>query len=178
MARLLSIGLLFCLITPFLAAWQFMSVQIALHRQWMATRIEQKYDVNDNEVLLKFSISEIHRAVRWEHAHEFEYQEEMYDIISTEYHGDTVIYRCYHDLKETQLRDARDMVFWGWLHPGQAQTKKQIQIYTFFQTLFQNSIPYDSEASCCDVIQAGLHPGIRWPDEFIGNPPTPPPEIS
>lgn len=56
-------------------------------------------------VLLKFSREEAETLLRWEHAREFEYDGQMYDVVETWAHGDTVYYRCWWDREETALNN-------------------------------------------------------------------------
>jgi hypothetical protein len=54
-------------------------------------------------VLLEFSREETETLLRWEHAREFEYDGQMYDVVETWAVGDTVFYRCWWDREETAL---------------------------------------------------------------------------
>lgn len=54
-------------------------------------------------VLLKFTTKETLEKLRWEHDREFEYNGQMYDIVEATASGDTVIYLCYPDHKETRI---------------------------------------------------------------------------
>jgi hypothetical protein len=44
------------------------------------------------------------RLLRWEHAREFEYRGQMYDIIHSYQQGDTTFYECWADHEETRLK--------------------------------------------------------------------------
>ncbi|MBN2265125.1 MAG: hypothetical protein JW775_04845 [Candidatus Aminicenantes bacterium] len=57
----------------------------------------------DDLVLLRFSEEESRTRLRWEHAREFEYDGQMYDIVDTWTVGETVYYRCWWDREETRL---------------------------------------------------------------------------
>jgi hypothetical protein len=54
-------------------------------------------------VLLEFSREETGTLLRWEHAREFEYDGQMYDVVETWAVGDTVFFRCWWDREETAL---------------------------------------------------------------------------
>lgn len=54
-------------------------------------------------VLLKFSQWETETKLRWKHSKEFEYNGQMYDIVSKEIKGDSIFYRCWWDHEETLL---------------------------------------------------------------------------
>ncbi|MEQ8582574.1 MAG: hypothetical protein RIC30_14635 [Marinoscillum sp.] len=53
-------------------------------------------------VLLKIALKDS-SLLSWEHAKEFEYQHEMYDVVERYRHGDTTYYWCWWDHEETQL---------------------------------------------------------------------------
>ena len=60
--------------------------------------------IDQNElVLLKFSKEEAETKLRWEHSKEFEYDGQMYDIVSKEIKGDSIYYRCWWDYEEPAL---------------------------------------------------------------------------
>jgi hypothetical protein len=46
---------------------------------------------------------QIHTILEWEHDREFELSGEMYDVISSQIMGDSIIYQCLHDAKETSI---------------------------------------------------------------------------
>ena len=52
---------------------------------------------------LSFPIAEVDHLVRWEHSREFEYRGEMFDIVSTQFVGDSVHYLVWWDHEETAL---------------------------------------------------------------------------
>jgi hypothetical protein len=58
----------------------------------------------DDLILLKFSIEEARTQLRWEHAHEFEYNRKMYDVVERQMLGDCVYYWCWPDHRETMLK--------------------------------------------------------------------------
>lgn len=60
--------------------------------------------VNQSQ-LVRFIFTETEKKTQlnWEHEKEFEYQNEMYDVIKTEVHGDTTYYWCWQDREETEL---------------------------------------------------------------------------
>jgi hypothetical protein len=54
-------------------------------------------------VLLEFTKTETESLLRWEHAREFEFDGQMYDIVDSWSEGETVFYRCFWDRAETRL---------------------------------------------------------------------------
>lgn len=57
----------------------------------------------DALVLLKFSKSEAKTSLRWKNPREFEYNDEMYDVVGTITEGDLVHYWCWADEEESAL---------------------------------------------------------------------------
>ncbi len=65
--------------------------------------------VGQNELVqLSFSNYQIKTELRWEHAREFEYQGEMYDIVKSQQRADSITYWCIHDQAETQINRQLD----------------------------------------------------------------------
>lgn len=57
----------------------------------------------DKLVYLRFSKDEL-ADLRWEHDREFEYDEQMYDVVGLEICGDTIGYWCWLDHKEKRIK--------------------------------------------------------------------------
>ncbi len=49
--------------------------------------------------------SAAHKQLKWKRADEFELDGAMYDIVSSEVKGDTIVYLCWPDIKETNLNN-------------------------------------------------------------------------
>lgn len=59
----------------------------------------------DSLTTLTFSKDETGSLLDWEHDKEFEYAGEMYDVVETLVHGDSITYHCWKDHEETHLND-------------------------------------------------------------------------
>ena len=57
----------------------------------------------DELVHFKFALKDTAHVMEWKHAREFKYLETMYDIVHRAYDGDSVVYKCWKDTKETIL---------------------------------------------------------------------------
>ncbi|SFT39158.1 hypothetical protein SAMN05216474_0295 [Lishizhenia tianjinensis] len=57
----------------------------------------------DELVNFTFALKDTAHIMEWKHAREFKYQEMMYDIVHRVYEGDSVLYKCWKDTKETVL---------------------------------------------------------------------------
>lgn len=54
-------------------------------------------------VRLAFDLKDAYRNLKWKDDHEFEYRGEMYDVVDKISAGDSVIFYCYQDHRETTL---------------------------------------------------------------------------
>lgn len=99
--RIFSLLVLMVWVAPAPLLHVYLHNQITMVKQ----RVEKHLQNTDNEqlVTLTFTYQQARTLLRWEHAKEFEYQGEMYDIVSLQWHGNSVTFRCWHDTKETRL---------------------------------------------------------------------------
>lgn len=135
MKSLIGLALLICFIVPFYGAWQFLTLQIH-HVKRSATQLLEAGIDKEAQVLLKFTEAESTTLLQWEHAKEFEYKGEMYDIICTEIVSDTIWYWCHHDHKETSVRkDRQVLVLHAFGHTPQGD-EKQNYVFRFFKNLY------------------------------------------
>lgn len=93
---------MFVLILPLgITAWYLKWHQHTLKKSIKKELIHQT--ALDKLELLTFKSSEINTRVSWKDAHEFSFNGNMYDIVSSQIVNDSVYYWCWPDLKETQL---------------------------------------------------------------------------
>lgn len=77
-----------------LARWQV--------RQTLAQRLARPSD-HGAQVWLAFSRSAAQRVLHWEHANEFKWAGESYDVLDRRETPDSLYFRCFHDRAESQL---------------------------------------------------------------------------
>lgn len=176
--RIIAISLLFILIAPVATLYLYMQFEkSALKREIKWTMIAEM----DQEelVLLKFSKKEAETKLRWEHSKEFEYNGQMYDIVSSEIKGDSIFYRCWWDYEETHLnKKLKKLVASAFDHDEDNQ-KAQKNLHTFLWSFFctdpfdwQATLPQKTEMVYRDTIHAHIFNSI------LISPPTPPPKVS
>lgn len=93
-------------------------------------------------VFLGFSKKEATEKLRWEHAKEFEYQDQMYDVVEREEHCDSVFYWCWWDHEETSLnQQLSSLLAQAWGHHPQKQEhhKKLLSVFKHIYSPQQNS---------------------------------------
>ncbi len=89
------------LIVPMITSLSYIQYQKQQVRRAIKKSIIAGLDKKDL-VCFNFSLQE-KQKLRFEHAKEFEYQGEMYDIVFEEVHKDITTYWCWHDHQETEL---------------------------------------------------------------------------
>ncbi|MEQ9440104.1 MAG: hypothetical protein RIG62_13710 [Cyclobacteriaceae bacterium] len=91
-------------------------------------------------VLLKFTKAESQKKISWEHSKEFEYNQEMYDVVETEIKGDTIYFLCWWDHEETKLNKQLDnLVAQALGHDAQSK-ESQKQLIKFYKLLYYSTI--------------------------------------
>jgi hypothetical protein len=128
-------------------------------------------------VLLTFSLEEKDTDLSWHHSREFEFEGEMYDIVESEVHGDSVSYWCWHDKEEMKIRKQIDD-FAASALSSDPQKKEQQQRVVNLLKLQYLSCGYSWE------LLPDLSGNLTFPDhpsDYISvsfQPPSPPPKIS
>ena len=174
MKHLLGIGLLISLFAPFAGLWSWFQLQKYQVRKEVQNTIlphAQKEDL----ILLKFTQTESERDLRWEHAREFEYNEQMYDIVETHVQGDSIFYLCWADHKETAVNTQMKNLIRDAAGQDQPNQENQKRLTDFFKTLIHDK---GSEAFIVSRLRT-LKPYFFYALhvlQFNIPPPTPPPE--
>lgn len=127
------------IITTFIIA-PFLSLFFCLQIQKQVTKREVKWKLinsvhEDELVLLKFSNSEIYTKLNWEHSREFEYNNEMYDIVKTTTTHDSTFYWCWWDNEETLLNKKLDTLYAFAIGIDEKQKKNKSNVLVFLKTI-------------------------------------------
>lgn len=133
--------------------------------------------VKEELVDLAFSSSELHSRLKWKHSLEFEFQGQMYDIVEQRVQGDTVIFTCYKDEKETRLNQELDKTVARAIGQDPAQKNNNDRLAKFFKTLYQ---PASSVWSPTLLLSSTLNfelCTLNYQSGFIA-PPSPPPKLA
>lgn len=126
-------------------------------------------------VLLKFTKSEEQKKIKWEHSEEFEFNNQMYDIIEKEINGDTTYYWCWRDNKETELNKQLDDLLVNELGGDQQNNDTQKRLSSIFKSLYY----YETRLTPIVLTQPDLQNSHYSFSNisFSSSPPVPPPEI-
>ncbi len=135
MNRIIGIFLFCCLTVPFLGTYLWLQGRLQVIKHHVEKEIK-KGTGKEVDVLFKFSLTDSKSLLDWEHSREFEYQDEMYDVLRSDTIGDTAWYWCYWDRKETKVkRDLHSLVANSLDHGPFNQTQQQ-HLNHFFKNLY------------------------------------------
>lgn len=87
-------------------------------------------------VLLKFSKSDTQTKLRWKHSKEFEFNNQMYDIVDKVVSKDSIHYWCWWDFKETKLNRQLDELLVGVYQHDSKSKEKQELLYKFYKSIY------------------------------------------
>ena len=169
---------MFILFAPVATIYLYLQYEkLAIHHEIKSRMIAQ---MNPEEfVLLKFSKEEAETKLRWEHASEFEYNGQMYDVVSSEIKGDSILYRCWWDFEETDLNKKLKKLVATAFDQDEENRETQTNLYNYLLSFFctdpfyWNIKPlYNSQVVYIDTLHLSIFKSIRI------SPPTPPPKVS
>ena len=87
-------------------------------------------------VLLKFSKVETTTKLKWKHSKEFEFNNQMYDIVDKITTKDSVKYWCWLDFEETKLNKQLDNLLVGVYQHDSKSKEKQDLLYKFYKSIY------------------------------------------
>lgn len=143
----MGIFLLFCLVSPILVSYSWYILEKREVRKEIKRRIISGMG-RENLVLLTFTADQAGKSLRWEHAGEFEYKNQMYDVVEKETVGDTTFYWCFCDTRETTLNNQiKELASKSQGHNPQNRDNQK-RLLTFLQTIFlPNYFSWDPDDS-------------------------------
>lgn len=93
--------------------------------------------INKKElVLLKFSKAEITTKLNWKHSKEFEFNNQMYDVVDKVVTRDSIQYWCWWDFKETKLNKQLEELLVGVYQHDSKSKEKQDLLYKFYKSIY------------------------------------------
>lgn len=89
-----------------------------------------KNGATDSELVhFTFALKDTVHAMEWKHSREFKYRKTMYDIVHREYKGDSVLYKCWKDTKETELSKRYNALFKDAFNKNQPLNKSKTHFF-------------------------------------------------
>jgi len=174
--RFIGILLLLILTVPATITYSWLQYRKTTVRKEIKHKIISGID-KEELVLLKFSKQEAKTKLEWEHSKEFEYDEEMYDVVETQSIGDSVYYWCWWDHKETRLNKQLGELVAKVLGSDEKSTEQQHRLISFTLKPFYISKLLDIETPWHTVIDKQFRPVSESLNLIFYSPPKPPPRV-
>lgn len=136
MKRKIYIGIfIIALFVPFSGTYLFLQWQKRAIKHQVKEQLIQGPD-SASLVTLQFSKEDAANLLRWEHDREFEYHQQMYDVVSVEDIGDSLSYLVWPDKKESALNQKLTVLLDHIMQRNPANSDKQKQIKDFSKQLY------------------------------------------
>ena len=127
-------------------------------------------------VFLKFSLEEAKVNLAWKHATEFEYMDNMYDVVDSEVQNDSVSYWCWPDKKESELNSKVEKLVSNALGQNPQTRENHSRYFNFLKSLYPQMV-FDWNSGTFNIAEEILSPySINYASLTI-SPLSPPPKI-
>lgn len=127
-----------CLIAPIAGTYIWLKYEMKIIKKEVKKQMIAGLDENDL-VVFKFKKSSTKSELNWKHPKEFEYRGEMYDVVKFESKGDTTIYKCWWDNKETKLNKQLAQMIGDIMGRNPQNKENQKRLGSFYQKLFHEN---------------------------------------
>jgi hypothetical protein len=138
--RLFGILLILILLVPYLGTYGWLQYKRHLVRKEIKTRIISGIDKKEL-ILLKFSTAETSTNLRWKHPGEFEYKNQMFDVVKKEVRPDSTFYYCLNDQAESRFNKHLKMLVSDFLGQNPQKKENQKRLVKLFQSLYYAGSP-------------------------------------
>lgn len=131
----ISVFLLFSLLFPAVVTYTWL--QQRKHNVKREVKWKMIAGIDKKElVFLKFSDREITSKLQWKHSKEFEYNQQMYDVVEKKSIKDSVYLWCWWDHKETKLNKQLQNLLTDIFQHDSETTEKQDGVINFYKFLY------------------------------------------
>ncbi len=135
MRTFISIFFVLALLLPFATIFGWLSIEREAVRKNAKHKLMKT--VSDDELMaFTFPIEDTTTKLQWEHAREFEYGGEMYDIVRRSYSDHEVTYHVWWDHEETLLNRKLTQLSSIYFNDSPVKKKSDRQLSFFMQQLF------------------------------------------
>lgn len=149
--QIVSLFLLFILIVPAVVTFTWLQK----HKRAVKREVKWKMiaGIDKSElVFFTFSNIDIQTKLRWEHAKEFEYKNQMYDVVEKKIFKDSTQLWCWWDNKETKLNKQLQRLLVTVFQNDSKSKEKQDQVFKFYKMVYLPSVfdwkPYFVTSFC------------------------------
>jgi hypothetical protein len=145
--QFVSLFFLFLLIAPAVVTYTWIQHRKRVIKKEVKWKMIAGIDKNEL-VILKFSHSEI-KKLNWKHSKEFEFNHQMYDIVSKSSTKDSITYWCWWDIEETKLNQQLQQLLVTSFHTDFPIKNKQNLVVEFYKSFFfQQPILWQPDRLC------------------------------
>ena len=136
--HVISFFLLFSLLTPVAATYSWLQLQ----KRSIKKEVKQEIiaGIKKKElVFFQFSNNDITSKLKWEHDSEFEYNNQMYDVVEKLIVNDSTQLWCWWDHKETKLNKKLQELALSAFQQDARSKEKQNELNKFYQLIYLKS---------------------------------------
>ena len=134
MQRTIGIFLLLCFTAPVAGTYLWLRFERKQVRREVKAKILNGIE-RDQLTLLSFTYTQAAQQLTWEHAGEFTYKDEKYDIVEQHTNHGKTKYWCWHDTKESGLdKQLTDLVHKAF-GDGKQRNERDKQVVQVFKVL-------------------------------------------
>lgn len=133
--KVLSIVLLLSLILPFVGTVSWLNYQKKIVRRQIKHEIIAGIERSEL-VNLTFTLEETQSQLNWKHSKEFEYNNNMYDIVEADTIGNVVTYWCWWDYEETKLNKELTVLLAQFLGNDTQNKETKTRFAQFYKSLY------------------------------------------
>ncbi len=123
----------FCL--PFIGTYSWLSFKKAVIKKEVKRELIKTVD-HGSLIQLGFKVNEVDDKLKWEHPGEFEYNGQMFDIVSKSEKKDSVYYLCWPDHDETALNKKLEKLVSENFSNDKESNQKEKRLTDFGSNLF------------------------------------------
>ncbi|MBR9919988.1 MAG: hypothetical protein GYB31_04055 [Bacteroidetes bacterium] len=135
MRKILGILLLASLLLPLGGTWIWLKHHRSQIRQEVKTMLKGGADKKEL-VELAFSLEDADAKLHWEHSGEFEFDDQMYDVVESEVKGDSIFYLCWWDHAETRVKKNLERLLAGQWQQDPLKKNGQKRLLDFYKSLY------------------------------------------
>lgn len=137
--QFVSLFFLLILLVPAVATYTWLQLHksaIKKEVKWkMIAGIEKK-----ELVYFEFSTHEINTIIRWEHSKEFEYNNQMYDVVEKQLVNNKTQIWCWLDSEETTLNQKLQKLLTSVFNHDSKTKDKENQVFSFYKSLYCHEV--------------------------------------
>jgi len=169
--------LVFCLLVdPVVATFTWLHCQKTAVKREVKRQMIAGFD-KDELVIFQFTKEEVRTELRWEHPQEFEYEQQMYDVVIRMTVGNTVYFWCWLDHEETKLNRRMEKLTAQTFRTDHDSRDKHERMISFFKSLYC-PVYSDWYGPTPSSLAKQFCPFLDLYASITIQPPTPPPQRS